>query len=162
MKRLMQFACAVACCTVVAWTASAADTRSDETSPGAVTHRASKLIGMAVRNNQGDKIGSVDDLVVDMKTGRIRYLALGFGGILGLGEKLFAVPMNQVTFEHGTNENYFVLNVTKDELKAAPGFDKNHWPNMADPNWSQHIDEYYKQAHSRRTTTTNVKTSEQR
>ena len=151
----------LACCTLLAWTTSAraVDKRSDETSVGAATHRASKLIGMNVRNSQGEKLGSVDDLVIDMNTGKISYLALGYGGVLGLGEKLFAVPIGLVKFERGSDESYFVLNVPKDELKAAPGFDKSHWPNMADPNWAKDIDQYYHRHATTMRTTTSVKTS---
>lgn len=125
---------------------------------GMNTYRSSKLVGMHVRNTEGERVGTIDDLVINMDNGQIAYAALGFGGILGLGEKLFAVPFHQMTFEHGTNDTYFVLNVTREKLKAAPGFDKNHWPDLADPNWSQDIDKYYRQADTK--TTKTVITSE--
>ncbi len=161
MKSLKLMAGVVACCTVVAWSSLAwsADKRSDETAAGAATHRASKLIGMNVRNSQGEKLGTVEDLVVNMNTGKISYLAIGFGGIIGFGEKLFAVPMSETKFERGTNESYFVLNVPKEELKTAPGFDKDHWPNMADPIWAKDIDQYYHRHAAKASTTTSVKTS---
>ena len=69
----------------------------------------------------------------------------------GLGEKLFAIPFQDLKFDHGKDETFFVLNVSKDKLKTAPGFDKHDWPNMADPNWAEQIDEYYRNV---RTTTT--------
>jgi hypothetical protein len=87
----------------------------------------------------------VNDLVVDLQTGKISYVAMSFGGVLGIGEKLFAVPFNQLRFAQNDNGTYFVLSMSKEKLKAAPGFDKSHWPNFADPNWSQHIDQYYRE-----------------
>jgi len=139
----------------------AADTRADK-AQNMHTYRATKLVGMSVRNPQGEKLGTVDDLVINMGNGQISYVALGFGGILGLGEKLFAVPFNQLKFEQTSNDTYFVLNVSKEKLKAAPGFDKSHWPDLADPNWAQEIDKYYQAEHKTTTTTPNVKTSERK
>jgi len=146
MKRALQLALSVAACSaVVGWslTAGAADLRGEKVA-GAHTHRASTLIGMTVRNEQGEKIGTVEDLVTNMQNGQITYAALGFGGFLGFGEKLFAIPLSQMKMEHQTNDTYFVLNVAKEKLKAAPGFDKNHWPDLANANWSNDIDKYYR------------------
>jgi len=58
-----------------------------------------------------------------------------------MGEKLFAVPWNALTLE--TKNKRFVLNVEKDRLKGAPGFDKSHWPDMADQSWARTIHSYY-------------------
>jgi len=118
------------------------------------TFRASKLTGLNVRNTAGEKLGTVDDMVVDVKTGKISYIALGVGGVLGIGEKLFAVPYSELKFNHGKDEMFFVLDMSPEKIKAAPGFDKRDWPNFADPNWSQHIDKYYQRAETKKTTTT--------
>lgn len=107
--------------------------------------RASQLEKLNVRNDAGDKIGAIEDLVIS-PDGRVAYVALGFGGFLGMGEKLFAVPWNSLRFhraDNANNENFVVLNVTKDELNKMPGFDKNHWPDFADPNFTKEIDQYY-------------------
>jgi len=120
----------------------------------AKTFRASKLAGLNVRNSAGEKLGKVDDLVINVADGKVTYLAMSFGGILGLGDKLFAIPFSQVKFEHGQDEMYFVVHMDKEKLKTAPGFDKSHWPDFADPNWSSKIDEYYRQAQTTTTTTT--------
>ena len=149
-----------ACAAVIGWgtMAGAADTQADKAAPHN-THRASKLIGMAVHNDQGERVGTVEDFVINMQTGQIAYAALGYGGVLGIGEKLFAVPFNQMKVAHDTNnDSYFVVNVSKEKLKAAPGFDKSHWPDFANPNWSQEVDNYYKQT-GKTTTTTPVTTS---
>ena len=112
----------------------------------ATTFRASKLMGMNVKNMQGEKLGTIDDIVIDMQKGHTSYVALGVGGVLGIGEKLFAVPFHEIQFKHDRDENYFVLNVSKEQLKDAPGFDKSNWPDFADPNFTQKIDQYYQRA----------------
>ncbi|MBP6490514.1 MAG: PRC-barrel domain containing protein, partial [Thauera sp.] len=66
---------------------------------------------------------------------------LSFGGFLGLGEKLFAVPWSAMTLDR--NQRCFVLDVSKDRLKDAPGFDKDVWPDMADPEWTAKVHTYY-------------------
>ncbi len=103
-----------------------------------------KLVGLNVRNPQGEKLGSVEDVVIDLKDGKVHYLAMSFGGVLGIGSKYFAVPLDQVRFNHGKEEMYFVIDVPKEKLEKAPGFDKNDWPDFADPNWKNQIDTYYR------------------
>jgi len=108
--------------------------------------RSSAVSKLNVKNEAGEKIGTIEDLVVNITTGRVSYAALGFGGVLGIGEKLFAVPWNQLQLRTDNDEHYFVLNVSKDALKAAPGFDKSNWPNFADPSFTERIDHYYRDA----------------
>jgi len=107
--------------------------------------RSSTLTGMEVRNLHDEKLGKIEDMVIDVEHGRVAYAALGVGGFLGLGEKLFAIPWNEFTIKHTEKETFVVLDMDKEKLKAAPGFDKDHWPNVADPNWSQEVDRYYRQ-----------------
>ncbi len=127
--------------------ANAAEPVAPATRPvAAKPMRASKLLGVHVNNAAGERIGSVDDLVIDPNTGRTVYVALGVGGVLGIGEKLFAVPFGAFKMHHEKDELTFVLDTTKEKLEASPGFDKNHWPDFADPKWTNQIDEYYRQA----------------
>ena len=77
----------------------------------------------------------------DMRTGRVSYAVMSFGGFLGMGEKLFAVPWSMLVLD--TKNRRFVLNVEKDRLTTAPGFDKGKWPDMADPSWAKGIHDYY-------------------
>jgi sporulation protein YlmC with PRC-barrel domain len=109
----------------------------------AKTFQASKLIGLNVRNKEGEKLGTVNDLVLNIETGKIAYVALSVGGVLGVGDKLFAVPYNQMAFDHGKDEQFFVLDMAKERLDAAPGFNQSDWPKFADPNWTDKIDTYY-------------------
>jgi sporulation protein YlmC with PRC-barrel domain len=105
-------------------------------------YRASKVIGADVENPQGDKLGDIKDIVLDPATGRVRYAVLASGGFLGLGEKYFVIPWEALTSKAGEKGD-FILNVDKDKLKNAPGFDKNNWPNMADHNWAEQVYAFY-------------------
>ena len=105
--------------------------------------RASTLEDMKVRDPAGEDIGKIKDLVIDFNTGKVAYAALDFGGFLGFGEKYFAVPWNAFKYQTNGNEHHLVLNVTKEHLKNAPGFDKSHWPDMASPNWATEVDRFY-------------------
>jgi len=109
----------------------------------AKTFQTSKLVGLNVRNKQGEKLGTINDLVLNIETGKIVYAALSVGGVLGVGDKLFAVPYDNLAFDHGKNEQFFVLDMPKEKLETAPGFNKSDWPNFADPNWTKKIDDYY-------------------
>jgi sporulation protein YlmC with PRC-barrel domain len=126
----------------------------------ATAFRASALTGLNVRNMQGEKLGTVNDLVVDIRTGKVAYVALSVGGLLGVGDKMFAVPFTELKFDHGMDEMFFVLDMSKEKLQAAPGFDEANWPNFADPHWSERIDKYYHEARAkekaRETRTRNV------
>lgn len=108
---------------------------------------AKTILGTRVRNSQGEDLGTIEDLAMDVDSGRMAYAVLSFGGFLGLGDKLFAIPMDalQLSVQAGalTADRVFVLNIDKDRLRDAPGFDKNDWPNMADRSWGAEIYNYY-------------------
>ncbi|MBZ5585345.1 MAG: PRC-barrel domain-containing protein [Acidobacteriia bacterium] len=99
------------------------------------------LAGDTVRNTAGEDLGKVKEIMLDVPTGRVAYAVLSFGGFLGMGDKLFAVPWQALTLNERDKE--FILNVDKEMLKNAPGFDKDNWPDMADPQWGSQIFKYY-------------------
>ncbi len=105
--------------------------------------RASKVIGADVENAKGDDIGEIKDMVVDTQSERVRYVVLSHGGILGIGDKLFAYPMSMVETTRSDDDNRFVMNVDKERLENAPGFDKDKWPDFADAKYTSEIDRYY-------------------
>jgi sporulation protein YlmC with PRC-barrel domain len=102
---------------------------------------AKKVIGSSVVNANYEDLGKVEDLVLDAAGGRIVYAVLSFGGFLGMGDKYFAIPWNKLQFN--LPEGRVVLNVDKQLLEKAPGFDKNNWPNLADSNWGASIYKHY-------------------
>jgi hypothetical protein len=88
---------------------------------------------MKVKNQLDETLGNIEDLVVDMKSGKISYAVLGVGGFLGIGEKYIAVPPS--AFSVGTDEKSLVLNADKTKIQAAPGFIKTNWPDYQNPDW---------------------------
>ena len=109
--------------------------------PGPTLLGADTLIGNDVYNQQDEDLGDIKEIMLDTRTGRVGYAVLSFGGFLGMGEKLFAVPWSALTLD--SENKRFVLNVGKDRLKNAPGFDKDSWPNMADKTWADDVHAYY-------------------
>jgi len=109
--------------------------------PGPELMGAETLLGNDVYNLQDADLGDIKEIMLDMRTGRVKYAVLSFGGFLGLGEKLFAVPWNALILD--TRNKRFTLNVAKDRLKTAPGFDPDNWPDMADVAWAKGIHDYY-------------------
>jgi sporulation protein YlmC with PRC-barrel domain len=126
-----------------------ADVDRDKAPPGKgptlEVKRASELIGKEVRNPQWENLGKIEDLVADVPDGRIAYAVLSFGGILGIHDKLFAIPFESLTLrsKDQKEQKIFVLDVDKEQLKTAPGFDKNAWPDMADQKWGSEVHTYY-------------------
>ena len=84
------------------------------------------LIGDTVYNTADEKLGDVKDLMLNLNDGRIEYMVIEFGGFLGVGEKLFAVPFSILKLD--TSRHAFILDQEKEVLENAPGFDKDHWP----------------------------------
>ena len=119
--------------------------RLDEKMKGA-NIRASQLIGMNIQNSQGKSLGEVNDLVIDGNTGKVKYAAVTYGGFLGFGDKLFAVPYE--AFKCGTDpddpdEHVLMLNVNQQQLEGAEGFDQDNWPDFADRNFTSQVDKRY-------------------
>lgn len=91
---------------------------------------ASSLQGNQVVNLEGEDLGSIKDFMIDTETGRVVYAVLSFGGFLGLGDKLFAIPLESMRVD--TENHRFMLDVPKERLENAPGFDKDNWPKTTD------------------------------
>lgn len=105
------------------------------------TLSASTMIGDDVRNPEGENLGSIKEIMLDVDTGRIAYAVLDIGGFLGIGNKLFAMPWAMLSLD--TDEHEFVLNVPKERLENAPGFDQDDWPDFSSRDWGAEIYTYY-------------------
>jgi sporulation protein YlmC with PRC-barrel domain len=104
--------------------------------------QASKIIGETVVDYKDEHVGKIHELVIDAKKNRVVYAVLSFGGFMGMGNKLFAMPWE--AFEFSATENKLILNVDKEKLKNAPGFEKDDkWPDFADTLWGESIYNYY-------------------
>lgn len=109
--------------------------------PGPQLMGANTLIGNDVYSQNDEDLGDIKEIMLDTVSGKVCYAVLSYGGFLGMGEKLFAVPWQALTLD--TDNERFVLNVDSAKLDSAPGFDKDHWPNMADETWANSIHSYY-------------------
>jgi len=135
---------AVAGSTVAAFKGTSKDTSMGPDTrhgPGPEIMGAGTLIGNDVYNDDDENVGGIKEIMLDMRSGRIGYAVLSFGGFIGLGEKLFAVPWGALNLD--PQNKRFTLKVDKQRLKEAPGFDRDHWPNMADESWAREIHAYY-------------------
>jgi len=92
--------------------------------------KASELLGMKVQGTDGKSLGSIKDLVIDPEDGDIEYAVLDFGGFAGIGDKYFAVPWEALKLDQPNRK--IMLDVSKKDLKQAPGFDKNNWPDFSE------------------------------
>jgi sporulation protein YlmC with PRC-barrel domain len=102
---------------------------------------AKSIMGDDVVNTSGEHIGDIKDLMIDVTKGCIQYAVLDFGGFLGIGSKYFAVPWQSFTVDEDNKQ--LVLNVSKDRLEQAPGFDKDHWPMSNDASFYASVNQYY-------------------
>jgi sporulation protein YlmC with PRC-barrel domain len=111
-------------------------TRSTTTTSGhASVLSAGSIAGTKVLDARGDHLGSIEDLMLHTDTGDVAYAVLSFGGFLGMGEKLFAIPWEALTIDAA--DHRIVLNLDRERLEQTPGFDKDDWPSTADPTWMQ-------------------------
>jgi hypothetical protein len=105
---------------------------------------ASTLCGDSVKNRADEDLGKITELMIDIPSGRVAYAVLSFGGFLGMGDKLFAVPWGALTLDE--DRKCFVLDADKGKLENAPGFDKDNWPDMTDTLWGEQVHTFYGQA----------------
>ncbi|MEX0715227.1 MAG: PRC-barrel domain-containing protein [Planctomycetaceae bacterium] len=121
-----------------------------------LTMRASRIsgtvTGMKVENPAGEDVGRVEDLVIDMRSGKVSYAAVSTGGFLGVGDRLHAVPFEALQLAQRDDDYLFLLNVDRERLKNAPGFDKDNWPNFADTTWAVEVDRFYQEDIEKRRT----------
>lgn len=103
--------------------------------------KASEVKGVKVKNIDNEDLGEINEIVLDKNTGKVSYLVLDFGGFLSFGNKYFAIPWS--AFQYNKEDDSFILNVDKDRLKNAPGFDKNDWPDFANQEFTMSLTRFY-------------------
>lgn len=112
-----------------------------EGGPGPALMGADTLIGNDVYNTADESLGTIKEFMIEMSSGKISYAVVSFGGFLGIGDRLFAVPWEALKLD--TVNKRFTLDASKERLKNAPGFDKDHWPSMADSSWVSGVRNFY-------------------
>lgn len=102
---------------------------------------ASTMRGNPVESLKGEDLGKIEEIMLDSTSGQIVCAVLSFGGFLGMGDKLFAVPWGALRLRE--DHEGFILNADQKVLEQAPGFDKSNWPDFSDPAWSKGIHTHY-------------------
>lgn len=100
-----------------------------------------EVVGVNVKNQANEDLGEITEVMLDKVSGRVAYLVLESGSFLGLGGKLIALPWNAVRYDG--NKECFILDIDKEKIKEAPGFDPDNWPDMADRTWGETVSQYY-------------------
>jgi sporulation protein YlmC with PRC-barrel domain len=106
---------------------------------------ATALVNARVRNSAGENLGKIEDVAIDPETGYVEHAILSFGGVLGMGKKLFPIPWSSLSIP--PSRDYVIFDVNKEILENAPGFDRDSWPDVADPTWRRRVDDYYGRTH---------------
>jgi len=109
--------------------------------PGPEVMAAATLDGTQVISSDGEDIGKISDIMLDVRSGRVAYAVLSEGGFLGMGANLHAIPWNALTLD--TDAKCFRVSIDAQRIKDNPGFDKEHWPAMADSLWATTLHQYY-------------------
>jgi sporulation protein YlmC with PRC-barrel domain len=109
--------------------------------PGPRLMTASTLEGDKVVNRQDENLGKIDEIMLDVVQGRIAYAVLSSGGLMGVGDKLFAIPWTSLTLD--ADRKCFVLDIEKSRLENAPGFNKDRWPSSPDTTWLSSVYQHY-------------------
>ncbi|TCG04703.1 photosystem reaction center subunit H [Paraburkholderia steynii] len=109
--------------------------------PGPEVMAAAALDGNTVLSADGNDVGKIKEIMLDVRTGHVAYAVLTSGGFLGIGGKLLAIPWGMLSLD--TSCKRFVLSASSEQIRNAPGFDKDNWPAMADPNWAATVHAYY-------------------
>jgi sporulation protein YlmC with PRC-barrel domain/osmotically-inducible protein OsmY len=121
--------------------------------------KATELIGMDVRNQQEEKIGTISDVIVDFQSGQAPFAVLSSGGFFGVGNRMLAIPI--ANFQQNAAQDQLVLNMDRERLKSAPTFDKNNWPNMDESQWRSQIYSFYGQPASQESSVTQATTQDE-
>jgi len=109
--------------------------------PGPELMGAHTLTGGHVHNLQNEHLGVIKEFMIDMRSGAIAYAVMSSSRFLGLGGKLFAVPWQALTLDPAHQR--FTMDVSKETIAQAPGFDTDHWPDMADGRWMGEVHAYF-------------------
>lgn len=102
---------------------------------------ADRVQGTAVYNGQSERLGNVDSIMIDKRSGQVAYVVMSFGGFLGIGEKYHPLPWDVLTYDE--NEGGYRVNLDREQLTAAPAFDRDGIDNYDYDRNASDIDDYY-------------------
>lgn len=122
--------------------------RQAATTTGIPVLSAGSLKGTSVVNPKGEDLGTLEEIMLHLDSGDVAYAVLSFGGFLGMGDKLFAIPWQALTID--TANHRIVIDVDRQRLENAPGFDKDNWPMSPEHAWLQEVHTHYGYEYQRR------------
>ena len=102
---------------------------------------ADKVEGTTVRNRAGEKLGSIENVMIDKLTGKVAYAVMSFGGFLGIGDQYHALPWGMLKYEPDMES--YVVDLDKDRLEGAPTYRKTEALDWDDPVWARKVHDYY-------------------
>jgi hypothetical protein len=102
---------------------------------------ADKVTGTNVYNRQGEKLGSVHDIMLNKSSGQVAYAIMSFGGFLGMGESYHPLPWRALTYD--TRQAGYMVDIDRQRLEGAPHYSSANEPNWSDRAYGQGVDRYY-------------------
>jgi PRC-barrel domain len=103
---------------------------------------SNKVEGTAVYNRQGERLGEVDNFMVDKYSGQVAYAVMSFGGFLGIGESYHPLPWRVLTYDTGLGG--YVVDLDKETLRGAPSFGRDETPDWGNREWGTRVHDYYR------------------
>ena len=102
---------------------------------------AEKVTGTTVYNSAGDNLGTIHDLMIDKRAGRVAYAVMSFGGFLGIGEKYHPLPWNVLTYDE--SKGGYNIDLTSDQLRSAPSYSRDEMLRFGSSTSDDRVDTYY-------------------
>lgn len=102
---------------------------------------ATKVKGTSVYNRKGESLGSIDDVMIDKRSGQVSYAIMSFGGFLGMGESYHPLPWQVLDYDE--RQGGYVVDLDKDRLKAAPSYERDAAPDWESGEYGRKVDDYY-------------------
>ena len=100
-----------------------------------------KYNGKAVYGAEDKKVGSIESVMIEKRSGRVAYAVMSFGGFLGIGDQHHPVPWSSLTYD--TNAGGYVIDADRARLQGAPAYKSSEAPNWSDRKWGQRVHQYY-------------------
>jgi sporulation protein YlmC with PRC-barrel domain len=113
----------------------------DTNNPSGHLIGANQVQGTTVYNTAGDKLGSIEDVMIDKLSGRIAYAVLSFGGFLGIGDSYYPLPWEKLSYD--PRAGGYVVDLDRDTLEGAPSYADEAAAEWHDPAWSRRVSDYY-------------------
>jgi hypothetical protein len=100
-----------------------------------------KVEGTAVYNRSGEKLGSINAVMIDKVSGKVAYAVMSFGGFLGMGDRYHPLPWHVLTYD--TGQGGYVIDLDPSMLERAPAYETTDTPNWSDRSWGRQVHDYY-------------------